>query len=516
MNLINTKGIYGLDAGLVDCLNTYKNSKVLGDDKQTTSEKMSKTISKYSVSATRNPSEYKKRFISYFNEHKVGDEQRNNRVLEFLKELDPKDVANPRSWNIDEQDKKYILKLHRSFANSRSNNYYFMQVDQLQKGKIDHVQDLTMQDIANIDRSLQHFDSVTINWNMAMRHCVQSDGQIRTDEAKKCYDFCKENGLKIRALGIVYPSEMPEIDLQSMSGDEILQLFENYMSELSSACPEIECMDVLNEMSSLSVLDGAENKSGEPVLNNCIFNEKLGDDYYIKMMEIARKHFPNTKMLYNGVGHDDPKMIKNIFKIVDKIQEHERKTGVKLLDGIGMQCRMDSNNKKVDNIQLTIDETRKRGLVVQVTEMDVVQCLKDEEGNELSLEEAEKRQADIYRQLHHIIFKNRDVVEGVTYGDMSDKLSWSKTQDRYMGEKNASPTIYDETGMPKQFIVDAINEGIQSGMEEYLEIHPEEALNFIDEVEDNNIKHIQSSPSARVFDGKQQKTKNSQTSFERQ
>ena len=168
MDLINTKGIYSLDAGLVDCLQTLKASRNLGDSTQTTSGKVSSTIKKYAVSANRNPSEYKTEFISYFNQHKTEDSERNKRILEFLKELKPQEITNPKSWDINSQDKKYILSLNDSFLKSLSSSYYAIQNEQFQKGKISEVKDITVQDIESLERNLQHFNSATVNWNMSM------------------------------------------------------------------------------------------------------------------------------------------------------------------------------------------------------------------------------------------------------------------------------------------------------------------------------------------------------------
>ena len=182
-------------------------------------------------------------------------------------------------------------------------------------------------------------------------------------------------------------------------------------------------------------------------------------------MQIARKYFPNTKFIYNDFAHENTEKAENIFKIVQKIQDYEKENGVKILDGIGMQCRLDSNNTKLDNLEKVIDRAEALGLIVQITELDVVKMSKDDNGNLLSESKESKRQEDVYSKIHEIAFAKRDVVESITYGDMTDKLSWSATTDRYIDEPDPSPTVYNNDGEPKSNIVSAINRGIDRGLE---------------------------------------------------
>ena len=153
-----------------------------------------------------------------------------------------------------------------------------------------------------------------------------------------------------------------------------------------------------------------------------------------------------------------------IFKIIKNIQAYERATGKKLLNGIGLQCRLDSNNTKIENLQIVIDRARELGLKVQITELDVVKMSVDDNNNPVLDTQATSAQAEIYKQVVELAYKNSDVVEGITYGDMSDKLSWSSTTDRYIGQKSPSPTIYDENSNPKPEIVQAILDGKYKGL----------------------------------------------------
>lgn len=91
---MNTNGIYGLDAGLVDCLKTLKGSRQQCDKFELTADKVSKTIDKYSISPEINSVKYKSEFISFFSQHQSRDSEINNRIMTFFKNLEPQMVKN--------------------------------------------------------------------------------------------------------------------------------------------------------------------------------------------------------------------------------------------------------------------------------------------------------------------------------------------------------------------------------------------------------------------------------------
>lgn len=412
---------------------------------------------------------YIRDFKEYYLKQKIDNESDDAKIISMLSTISPQDFLhqNFNKYNISAQGLNYLKKLHFNFSKSKSMGHYDRQSELISKGISQTPSDLTPQDIINLDKSLTHFDSITINWAMSFDHCVNPDGSIRIDEAKKCYDFCKENGKKIRALGAIYPTVANRLQAENISSEELESVFENYMKSLSEACPNIDSMDIVNELSYDFGQSGAKGEypKDKPLLNNSFLQDKMGENYYIKLMQIARKYFPNTKFIYNDFAHENTEKAENIFKIVQKIQDYEKENGVKILDGIGMQCRLDSNNTKLDNLEKVIDRAEALGLIVQITELDVVKMSKDDNGNLLSESEASKRQEDVYSKIHEIAFAKRDVVESITYGDMTDKLSWSATTDRYIDEPDPSPTVYNNDGEPKSNIVSAINRGIDRGLE---------------------------------------------------
>ncbi len=455
------KGIYGLDHSLVDMFSCLE-----GENKDY--NLLAEKLKYYSRLFAFDPKGYLQDLKTYCASN-IKDEKVKIKITQMLSQISAEDFLklNFKKFNLTKQEIEILKEIHSNFSKQKSSNHYDRQKELLAGKKISAPTQLTIQDIENLHINLQNYKSLTINWEMSFHHCVLGVDKYRMQEAEQCYQYCKTHNKKMRALGMVYPTSSPTFDVSNLSKADVVKLFDGYMKTLSQTCPEIDCMDILNELSFDFNQAGKQGKypADSPLLNNCFWQEKLGEHYYVALLDIARKYFPHSEFIYNDFGHENLEKAENIFKIIKNIQAYERATGKKLLDGIGLQCRLDSNNTKIENLQIVIDRARELGLKVQITELDVVKMSVDDGNNLISDAQSANAQAEIYKKVVELAYKNSDVVESVTYGDMSDKLSWSASTDRYIGQKSPSPTIYDENGNPKPEIVKAILDGKYKGLE---------------------------------------------------
>ena len=221
MELADKKGIYGLDAPLVDCLKTLKQFK--GLDTESIKNELKSKIDYYRRTPKIDTSGYIRDFKEYYLKQKIDNESDDAKIISMLSTISPQDFLhqNFNKYNISAQGLNYLKKLHFNFSKSKSMGHYDRQSELISKGISQTPSDLTPQDIINLDKSLTHFDSITINWAMSFDHCVNPDGSIRIDEAKKCYDFCKENGKKIRALGAIYPTVANRLQAENISSEDL-------------------------------------------------------------------------------------------------------------------------------------------------------------------------------------------------------------------------------------------------------------------------------------------------------
>lgn len=120
-------------------------------------------------------------------------------------------------------------------------------------------------------------------------------------------------------------------------------------------------VDVLNEIAS---------DTSDKILRDSKWKTKLGEDYYIDILKIAKKNFEDIPLFYNEYGEERTEKRKNILSIVNKIKQEEEKNGIILLDGLGIQSHYSNVTQDQDIKQAYLDLAQ-TGKQLQITELDV-------------------------------------------------------------------------------------------------------------------------------------------------
>ena len=100
------------------------------------------------------------------------------------------------------------------------------------------------------------------------------------------------------------------------------------------------------------------------------WKDKLGDEYYIKVLRIAKKNFGNIPLFYNEYGEVRESKRNHILQVINRIKEVEKQENVILLDGIGIQSHY-SNQTPDNDIKRAYMDYAKTGKKLQITEFDV-------------------------------------------------------------------------------------------------------------------------------------------------
>jgi len=379
----------------------------------------------------------------------------------------------------EESERKQILELlekirkrYEQFSKKLANSPISISTDNehlqsLSKG-IDAEHEITLDTIKNIKENFNKFNTTTISWDGSFGHCVNSDGSINMTQAKQAYEYAKSDGKQVRMLGVVYHSSKPNIDMSKMDGASLKKLFNNYLTELAKNCPEIDCFDILNEIAYDKGMHEFVDGKAKPLskdgvnLEPSFWEDKLGENYYIDLLVMAREHFPNAKFIYNDFGQENLDKANEMFKVVENIQKYEKDNNIKLLDGIGLQCRLNSQMNTetfAKNMQQVIDKASEMGLEVQITEADVSKITKVD-GKIISDDEAtvNQEQENVYQAIVDLAKDNPDVVTGVTFGDIADFSSYSKYDPKYKSQPNPDPTLFNLEGNAKYFTGRILNE----------------------------------------------------------
>ena len=235
------------------------------------------------------------------------------------------------------------------------------------------LKDISYDDVNKIyENMINNVDCITPEWAGKMRCIVDvskplfNGSDINRDIFNfefldKVANFARNHNMKLRMHNIIWHKDFRPI-FENASKEQIYQFLSVYMEELANRYSDvIYSVDVLNEIAS---------DTPDQVLRDSPWKDKLGDEYYIDILRVARKYFPNIELYYNEYGEERPEKIGNIVKIIERIKQIEQEEGIVLLDGIGIQAHY-SVSTPDDNIKNAFNEYVKTGKKLQVTELDV-------------------------------------------------------------------------------------------------------------------------------------------------
>lgn len=445
--------------------------------------------------------------------------------------------STEQSASLTPEEKKIFLNLYSDFNKATQISQIPKMVNRMPG--FDIKQDSHIDEIINMYfrayKKLQKADACTIEWDASYEQGYQSDSSINLKEAKLSYDYLKKHGKVVRLLSQVYPNAHPEFieysqfQNKSMTKEEKLQVartvmdnFETYLHELFKTCPEVDYIDFFNELAydegmhqgqkrSSFEIKTLKGKSAQITLETgsnprCIddngekvsvFEYLFGKRYYIPFLLVAKKvitqerklgRAQNVKLMYNEFGHENAEKSKNILAIISDIVKYEQENNIQLLDGIGVQCRLNSNipneseknnrlfssEASLENIETFIEVVnkldRKVPLEVQITEMDCVKATRNLATNEIIDEKtAQENQERVYQRISDIATEQmkKGNIQGFTLGDFNNATSFQNVvAHSHMLSENSAPNATTADYSGKEFdwaklLIDELRTNIQ-------------------------------------------------------
>lgn len=180
--------------------------------------------------------------------------------------------------------------------------------------------------------------------------------------------FAKQNNMKVRLHTLIWHKHFPKI-LENCSKNQIITFLDSYFSHIANRYNEdtFYTVDVLNEI--VADINSEEFKQGN-ILRESKWKEKLGNDYYLTILKLARKNFPNSNLAYNEYDETNKEKRERIKTIINNIKKEEKITGITLLDSIGLQSHYHeyTTDEEIKETYADLIQTQKN---LQVSEMDV-------------------------------------------------------------------------------------------------------------------------------------------------
>ncbi len=150
-------------------------------------------------------------------------------------------------------------------------------------------------------------------------------------------------------------------------------------------------------------------------------NERI-EELIVATFAAARKANPKTKLFYNEYFVNNSYKMKKILTMVDRLQ----KKGCEI-DGVGIQAHYDINSFDAELLDNLIAELGKRGLEVQITEVDFSMYDYNADKSlyyQEFTEDMQDLQASCFGKVFEVCRKHKDVVTAVVQWGVADDDSY--------------------------------------------------------------------------------------------
>ena len=294
----------------------------------------------------------------------------------------------------------------------------------------------------------QEFNSITAENDMKPVSVHPADGVWHWEGADSIANFCRQNGIKLRGHCLCWHSQFSDWMFTDKKGRPVKKevfyqrLREHIHAVVNRYKDVVYCWDVVNE----AIADQAFGRPGRPAnpYRDSRLYQLCGDEFIAKAFEYAREADPNALLFYNDYNECDPAKRDRIYNMVKKMKD----AGVPI-DGIGMQGHYNIYGPSEADIDAAITKYAQLVDHIHVTELDV--RTNTEQGGQLRFSRGERKplapylqtlQNDQYNRLFRVFRKHKDVIDNVTFWNLSDRDSW-------LGANN-HPLPFDENYKPKR------------------------------------------------------------------
>lgn len=276
----------------------------------------------------------------------------------------------------------------------------------------------------------KQYNSVTAenDWKPGMIH--PKEGVWNFERADKIANFCRENGIKMRGHCLCWHSQFADWMFVDKKGKPVKKevfyerLREHIHTVVNRYKDVVYAWDVVNE----AIADGGSPRHGQepnPYRQSRHY-QLCGDEFIAKAFEFAREADPDALLFYNDYSTVDPGKRERIYEMVKKMKE----AGVPI-DGIGMQGHYNIYFPDEELLDKAITRFSEIVSHIHITELDL--RTNTESGGQLAFSRGEAKplagymqtlQEDQYARIFKVLRRHKDVIDNVTFWNLSDKDSW--------------------------------------------------------------------------------------------
>lgn len=290
---------------------------------------------------------------------------------------------------------------------------------------------------------LANFNSVTCENAMKPGELHPAEDVWRWERADSIANWCRRNHIPMRGHCLVWHNQFANWMLLDKEGRPVAKevFYERLRRHIHTVMNRykdvVYCWDVVNE-----AIADHPGPAGVPYRDSQLY-KLCGDEFIAKAFEFAREADPKAQLFYNDYNAADKGKCQRICNMVQKMKD----AGVPI-DGIGMQGHYNIYGPTMGEVSAAIEKYASIVGHIQITELDI--RVNKEMGGQLQfsrqgveikshIRTLHTRQ---YDQLFKTLRRHRDVIDVVTFWNLSDRDSW-------LGTSNY-PLLFDKELKPKK------------------------------------------------------------------
>ncbi len=189
--------------------------------------------------------------------------------------------------------------------------------------------------------------------------CESQQGVYNFSQAKAMYNYCKTNKIPFKFHTLIWGSQYPNW-LGNLSGSARKTAIENWYKAAAQNFPDADYIDVVNEAMPGHAPFPYKNDIGG---DNGLYG--TGWDWIVWSFEMARKYFPNSKLLINDYNVLNEWSCLDQYIPVVKILKARN-----LIDGVGCQSHS-LENTSAANLKSRLDKLAAAGVPIYISEFDL-------------------------------------------------------------------------------------------------------------------------------------------------
>ena len=293
-----------------------------------------------------------------------------------------------------------------------------------------------------MDMIVREFNSITAENVMKPGEIHPAEGVWNFEQADRVADFCRQYGIPLRGHNLCWHSQFCDWMFTDKKGKPVSKevfykrLREHIHTVVNRYKDVVYAWDVVNE----AISDQGFARPGEepnPYRNSRLY-QLCGDEFIAKAFEFAHEADPDAILFYNDYNETEPGKRDRIYNMVKKMQD----AGVPIT-GIGMQGHYNIYGPADEDIEAAIVKYSQLVKHIHVTELDI--RVNEDMGGMLRFNQGDSQplpsylailQQDQYNRVFKVLRKYHDVIDNVTFWNLSDRDSW-------LGVNN-HPLLFDE------------------------------------------------------------------------